>query len=152
MSVSELACARQILETGPRMARWIAALMRRESVLANFTVPQFRVLLYVQRCSACSQNDVARWRDVAPATISRTVDTLVEKGLLARSALPEDHRVAVLRLTPEGERFLGEAHARMERALAGALAGTTEAQRATIAAGLAEMATILGPARDAWPR
>ncbi len=149
MSVSELDCARQILETGPRLARWTAGLMRRESVLASFTVPQFRVLLCVQRCGPCSQSDVAHWRNVAAATMSRTVDALVEKGLLARSTAPEDRRVAMLRLTPAGERFLVEARTQMERALAAALAGTTEAQRATIAADLVEMANLLRPGAEA---
>lgn len=40
--------------------------------------------------------------DMTPATISDAVSTLVAKGLLAKARSPEDGRVFVLHLTPEG--------------------------------------------------
>lgn len=144
MSESERDCARQILETMPLLNRWLAAQVRTQTESISLTVPQFRVLHYVQRRGGCSPSDVARWRDVAAATMSRTVDTLVEKGLLERRRSAEDRRRVYLHLTPAGERFVAEMHAQIERALAAELAHATAEQRARIAAGLAELASFIG--------
>ncbi len=144
MSESERDCARQILETMPLLSRWLAAQVRTQTESISLTIPQFRVLHYVQRRGDCSPSDVARWRDVAAATMSRTVDTLVDKGLLERRRSAEDRRRVYLRLTPTGERLVAEMHAQIERALAAELAQASTEQRARIAAGLAELASFIG--------
>ena len=139
MSVSETECARQILQVTPHIGRWLAGRLRRETELANFTMPQFRVLLFVQQRDGCSQNDVARWREVAPATMSRTVDALVDKGLLERRRSPSDRRRVFLHLTPAGERFVAELQDHLVRSLAAELVGTTAEQRAFIVSGLSAL-------------
>lgn len=149
MDASELECARQILEVTPRLMRWVAARLHPQTAAASFTIPQFRVLLYVQHQGGCSQSAVARWRGVAAATMSRTVDALVEKGLLERRRSADDRRRATLHLTAAGERFVAEVHTQTERALAHELVGSTDEQRATIVAGLEELAALVG--REAAP-
>lgn len=55
-----------------------------------------------------------RVSDVADATFlsvsaaSRTVDALVEEGLLTRAPDPDNRRAVVLALTPQGEALMGE--------------------------------------------
>ena len=141
---SELECARLVLEVTPRLMRWLAGRMGQHPDLANFTIPQFRVLHYVQQRGGCSQSEVARWRDVAAPTMSRTVDSLVEKGLLERRRSPDDRRRAFLYLTPKGESYLAGIHAHMEERLAARLEGCTYEQREAIAAGLRALASLLG--------
>src|SRR5918994_1592415 len=40
-----------------------------------------------------------------PSNVTGIVDRLETRGLIARHGLPEDRRVKILRLTPEGERL-----------------------------------------------
>ncbi len=143
MSTSELDCARRILEICPRLSRWLAARLRDQPEPGNLTISQFRVLTYVQRHSGCSQTDVVQWRRVAAPTMSRTVDALVEKGLLERRRAPDDRRRVVLCLTPAGDSLVARVREHMERALARELASITDAQRATIVAGLTELAAVI---------
>jgi DNA-binding MarR family transcriptional regulator len=143
MSTSDLECARQILDLTPRLMHWLACRLREQSEATSLTMPQFGALLYVQRCGGCSQSDVARWRDVAAPTMSRTVDALVEKGLLERRRLADDRRRVFLHLTAAGERFVAEVYAHMEQALAQELASGNPEQRAVIAAGLVELAALI---------
>jgi DNA-binding MarR family transcriptional regulator len=55
---------------------------------------------------------------VQPPTMTRVVSALVEAGLAAREPDAGDRRVAWLRLTPEGERFLARGRTRKEAFLA----------------------------------
>ena len=45
---------------------------------------------------------------LAPASVTRLVDRLEKRGLVARSRDPEDRRRVDVRLTSQGERVLGE--------------------------------------------
>jgi DNA-binding MarR family transcriptional regulator len=52
---------------------------------------------------------------IGKPTVSAAVDALVQRGLLARSGLDGDQRVAALSLTSEGEALLGRVEAEMIR-------------------------------------
>jgi len=44
MGISELDCARQILEVAPRINRWLVACLREQTESASFSLPQYRLL------------------------------------------------------------------------------------------------------------
>ncbi len=48
--------------------------------------------------------DIARQLAVTPATASDSIRTLIEKGLIRKTASKRDRRAVVLRLTPDGRR------------------------------------------------
>jgi len=60
----------------------------------------------------------ARKQDCAPAAVSRTLRTLLERDLVCVSISPDDARQRVYRLTPEGRRLLRRLNASRERAIA----------------------------------
>lgn len=83
-----------------------------ESASGELSLAHYRVLSAIasgdQRASR-----IATKLAVGKPTISATVEALCRRGLLVRSAVHDDQRVAVLGLTPEGDAVL----ARVESAM-----------------------------------
>ena len=80
-----------------------------------------------------SLGELARSEEVRPATMSRIVRALLERGLLKRAVDPSDGRRVVLTVTPKGERVLGRLEAPRERELTGIVARLTPADKAHLA-------------------
>lgn len=81
-----------------------------ESVSVPLSVRQYRILDRVDRqITSMTQLAVLARRQLP--TISKSVDSLVRQGLLARHPSPADRRVTALELTPSGTQILGEARA-----------------------------------------
>ncbi|TIX50668.1 MarR family winged helix-turn-helix transcriptional regulator [Alteraurantiacibacter aquimixticola] len=55
-----------------------------------------------------SQSDIAKRLRVEGATVTRMVDILSREGLVKRKPNPDDKRVKLLSITPEGEKALRE--------------------------------------------
>lgn len=55
-----------------------------------------------------SQSDVAKRLQVEGATVTRMVDILSKEGLVERKPAPNDRRVNLLSITPEGEKAVAE--------------------------------------------
>lgn len=69
---------------------------------------QFLVYLRFQRVTDARVGRLAREFDLTPATVSDSVRVLEEKGLVVKDRSPEDGRIQILRLTPEGEQAADE--------------------------------------------
>jgi DNA-binding MarR family transcriptional regulator len=80
------------------------------------TLAQYRLLAMIGD-GASRASHLAGQLALAKPTVSATIDTLVERGLVERGTAPDDRRVARLSLTSAGEVALGEA----ERAMRGRL-------------------------------
>lgn len=77
-----------------------------------------QTLLYVGEHPGCGPTDVARFLGVANTTISSATDRLVKRGLLERERAEDDRRAVALRLSAEGEAYVGaqvQAHQDMYR-------------------------------------
>ncbi|HYM40782.1 MAG TPA: MarR family transcriptional regulator [Thermoplasmata archaeon] len=98
---SPKACAGHVLETVPPVMQFIRTEMRRHRSL-NISVPQFRVLTFLERRSGGSLSDVAERVGLSLPAMSRLIDGLVERKLLTREDSPADRRRIALRITETG--------------------------------------------------
>ncbi len=100
--------AQQTLETIPLVMHAIRAHMRAHRG-AELTVTQFRVLVFVDRHAGASLSDVSAHIGLTLSAISKLVDALVERKLIARKADATDRRRLTLTLTERGHSILGQA-------------------------------------------
>lgn len=72
----------------------------------GITVEQWIVLKIVSESSLLSQKELAKKSYRDPASITRTIDLLENKGLLIREAVVNNRRTYHIRLTAKGEEFI----------------------------------------------
>ncbi len=97
--------ARKLLEVVPIIMQDIRSEMRSRRAL-DLTVPQFRVLAFVNRNEGSSLWEVAHHMGLTSPTASRLVDGLIERGLMARVINPDDRRRVKLAVTDRGAAIL----------------------------------------------
>lgn len=81
-------------------------------------------------------SEVAQWLGVDLSVASRQIAALETAGYVVREPDPDDRRAQLISVTEEGRRVLGDSHRRMVEAFEEALTGWTEAELASLAAGL----------------
>lgn len=87
---------------------WHAARCNLRGIAADqfgISVEQFHILRHIRRGRG-SVSELAEAKQISRSAISQAVDTLVEKGLIARQQDPIDRRVVHLALTPDGSQML----------------------------------------------
>lgn len=97
--------ARKLLEVVPVIMQDIRSEMRRRRSL-DLTVPQFRVLAFVNRNEGSSLWEVASHLGLTPPSTSRLVDNLIVRGLMERNDHPADRRRVRLTVTDHGMAIL----------------------------------------------
>jgi DNA-binding MarR family transcriptional regulator len=75
----------------------------------SFSVPQFRILSYVNRNKDCSIDDIALYLGVSKPTASKIVEKMRLKKLLYRIENKKDRRKVAIGLTSKGVKVLEEA-------------------------------------------
>ena len=75
----------------------------------SLSVPQFRVLSFVNRNKDCSVEDIASYLGVSKPTASKIVENMKLKDLLYRTENASDRRRVSIGLTNKGYRVLEEA-------------------------------------------
>jgi len=101
MAVDLEESARKLLEVVPIIMQDIRSEMRRRRSL-DLTVPQFRVLAFVNRNEGSSLWEVASHVGLTAPSTSRLVDGLIARGLMARNDHPADRRRVQLTVTDHG--------------------------------------------------
>ena len=102
----------------------LQAAWEEQLALYDLSASEFRVLLVCALHPNCTAVQVADLAPVDPSTVSRTVQRLYERRLLARRRSRVDRRTVALRATPEGQALVQQATQslqQMEDALAGLL-------------------------------
>ena len=133
------------LETAmPRYAR----VLRRALVAAEgddrLTLPQLRCLqAMAQAVGPAFATKLARALLVTPPTMTRTIDALVERGLVARRPDPDNRRQIGLVLTPAGRALLARHEGVIEDRLRSLLAPLDEAAKRRLLAALGDVAALL---------
>jgi DNA-binding MarR family transcriptional regulator len=98
----------------------------------DLSVHHLAVLGTLWRNGEMSIGDLAAAEKVQPPSMTRTVNTLVERGLIQRTARPDDKRIVVVDLTGAALRVLEDSRRRKEAWLNRRLAELTAAERQTL--------------------
>ena len=102
----------------------------------DLTFAQSQVLFHVNDHAGCPMGDVAKAFGVTLPAVTHIVDRLVQKGFMARGAVPGDRRVAALELTATGRALAHELHTTRTRAMEAILARVSPAERRRILSGV----------------
>jgi DNA-binding MarR family transcriptional regulator len=74
-----------------------------EWLTSDMTVAQLRILLLLYTDGSSRMSSIAASTGIAVSTATGIVDNLVKKGLVSRGADPEDRRLVICSLSPQGQ-------------------------------------------------
>lgn len=117
----------------------------------SLTLGQLRFLELVAHGEESGVSDIARSVGISNAAVSRTLDKLVELGLMTRRPGTDDRRTVRLGLTEAGDAVLADYRTRIESALIGTLTGGGTEGLASMTASLDRMTHALLDARIGDP-
>jgi DNA-binding MarR family transcriptional regulator len=98
----------------------------------DLSVHHLAVLATLWRNGQMPIGDLAAAEKVQPPSMTRTVNALVERGLIARATRPDDKRIVVVDLTEDATKVLEESRRRKEAWLNRTLAELTPEERRTL--------------------
>jgi DNA-binding MarR family transcriptional regulator len=156
MSALVESCAREFMEATPQFMQFFREEMRAGRNM-DLSVPQFRALAWLNRHPGCGLGEVAEGMGLSDPSMSKLVDGLVRRGLVARVAGREDRRRVALSLTAAGTGLLADARRAAAQAYVQRLAGLPEAELERIAQSLRILRALFTPRApgyrpDASPR
>jgi DNA-binding MarR family transcriptional regulator len=102
--------------------------LRQARVPGELTFPEIAALARLERGGPASSAELARLEQISPQSMGATLNALEERGLVARSADPQDGRRVVLSVTEAGLRWLRERRNVRVEQLAQALSGFSQAE------------------------
>jgi DNA-binding MarR family transcriptional regulator len=105
----------------------------RQHAPADITQSQLSALAVLVNDGPLTLRDLAAAERVQPPTITRIVESLVEKGLVARTPDPDDRRVAWAEATREGRTLVETTRRRRDTYLADRLRTLDDDERAVLA-------------------
>ncbi len=134
---NELRIAKRLLETIPlSMAR--LRMEMRSSVPPDLSVPHFRILGSVIRGKTLV-NEIAQHHGVSQPSMSRSVNSLVKRGLIERSHTSADRRQTPLGLTKKGAALFRKIKTATENRLGQKVLTMDSKSRNALLQGLAEL-------------
>jgi DNA-binding MarR family transcriptional regulator len=75
------------------------------------SMAQLHIMYTLQRTGEMTMSHLADVLNVSLSNATGLIDRLEERGYIARDRVPTDRRVVMVRVTPDGERMLGEVDA-----------------------------------------
>ena len=126
----------------------------RLSATSNITPSQLSVLFRIEQFAPVRMGVIAHLERIAPATLSKVVDSLEALDLVERETDPLDGRVTLVNVSPTGHRLIATLRTASTLALDDALAKLAPSDRDVLLQALPaleQMAEIL-LASDEWPR
>ena len=148
MCASPSECAGQILETVPLVMLAIRTEMRSHRG-SDLSVPQFRVLVYLNRYKGASLSDIAEHMGLTLPSMSKMIDGLVARRLVTRRLAPGDRRRVTLAPTALGKTAMQSAFKATESRLAERLAALPESERCIIFKAMQVLKSIFVSGREA---
>jgi DNA-binding MarR family transcriptional regulator len=134
-----------------RTDREVLALARLARVLegarTELTLPQYRLLALMVTGEERASH-LAGQLELAKPTVSATIDTLVDHGLVERASVDGDRRAVRLSITPEGRKAFAATEESMRERLEHILDRVEH--REVVDQALAELATALEASRAEW--
>lgn len=130
------------------------AVRRRDAAFERALAPldlslfQWRAISTVRRFGACAMSELSAFTAVDRTTLTRAVDQLVRRGLIARETPANDRRQVRLSLTTDGQAVYDQAVEQLLHFNRDALKGVDETRRREISRGLATIVRNLAPDDD----
>lgn len=134
-------CARQVLETIPMVMRPIRREMRSHRG-SDLSVPQFRVLIYLNRNEGASLSDVADHLGLTLAAMSKMISGLVDRNLVSRRTDARDRRYVILAPAERGRTLMRAACDTTQSRLAERLAALPASERTAIIRAMSALESI----------
>ena len=110
----------------------LARRLRLEKSTDALSMNQLATLGTLNRCGELTVGELAGIEKVKPPSMTRTVNSLAEAGLVTRSPHPTDGRQVMVALTPAARQVLDEDRRRRDAWLAKRLAELSPEQRALL--------------------
>jgi DNA-binding MarR family transcriptional regulator len=107
----------------------LARRLRLEKSTEDLSMNQLAALGTLNRCGELTVGELAGIEKVKPPSMTRTVNSLAEAGLVTRSPHPTDGRQVMVDLTPAARQVLDEDRRRRDAWLAKRLAALSPEQR-----------------------
>ncbi|HEX8526381.1 MarR family winged helix-turn-helix transcriptional regulator [Allosphingosinicella sp.] len=111
-------------------------LVRREDRETGLSGPRLSALSVAVFAGPMSLAELAAEEQVRAPTMTRTVDALVEAGLVTRERDPHDRRMVRIAATEEGRRLLDSGRRRRVQAITARLAPLAESERRALERGV----------------
>ena len=124
-------CAAEMIETIPAIMRFLRSKVK-DHAGASASMPQIRVLGFLNENPGASLSKVSEHLGVSNATASSIVDRLVHKGLVERREHAAERRFVELKLTPDGDRQFQELHFHASSELSAVLKDLPDAKVAQV--------------------
>lgn len=140
--VQEMADLYKVIARGNRL------LGREEVFCHGLTVLQAQTLDEIAKRENLSMNELSEMMFLAPSTMTRVVDQLVEKRLVVREQEPGDRRVVCVRATDEGSQVRDVVTGCLLNAQKEVLAKIRPEDRATVLYALRELVKAMGEWRQ----
>jgi DNA-binding MarR family transcriptional regulator len=137
-------------DAAARLRRAVARLSRRlrRPGLGELTQSQLSALATVSRCMPVRLGDLAIREGVSASTLSRLVDSLVERGMVSRVRDPDDARSSRVSATADGLAFLEDLRRNGTTLIDGGLRSLGDADRAAVLAALPALERLADAAEN----
>jgi len=111
---------------------------------AGLSATQFMTLNVVPK-EGMTLSEIARKLNLSAATLNKTVNSLMERGLVIRTPDPADARKVIISATSEGETMQNSASKEFHAFMAELFAGMSKKHREGLIGGLEEMVRLSQP-------
>ncbi|MEN6417933.1 MAG: MarR family transcriptional regulator [Clostridiaceae bacterium] len=105
--------ASELRESVRLLERKLGILEDGEMSCCSLTLAQCHALVEIGRAKCISLIELAKLLDLDNSTLSRTVNNLVNSGMVERALDPNDRRYVTIRLSPEGDSRFREIESNM---------------------------------------
>lgn len=96
------------------LVRNLGILEESEATCCGTTVSQCHAIVEIGRAKDISLNELSELLTLDKSTMSRTINKLVDSGLVIRELYPEDRRYVSIKLTHEGIKIFNNIESSME--------------------------------------
>lgn len=128
--------ASELRESVRLLERKLGILEDGEMSCCSLTLAQCHALVEIGRAKCISLIELAKLLDLDNSTLSRTVNNLVNSGMVERALDPNDRRYVTIRLTPEGSAGFREIESNMNEYYARIYAAIPPEDRKKVLEGL----------------
>lgn len=121
----------------------LARTLRQQTTDGDVTMSMVSALASVEQLGPVALGELAAVERVQPPTLTRIVGRLEGLGMVARQIDPTDRRIALVRVTPEGAKFLERNRKRRNAFLASRIAKLSADEVATLESALPVLEKLL---------